>query len=111
MQARDAEILEELEVALTRIKRLRLARQVDMARAFELDQPTVSRAAKGRLTAATPNLRRLLEYANMRLKEADDPVPAQPVDRALKRFRAVGGSEKDLVALVELATALLSRRR
>lgn len=100
--------LVQLERDLSAIGQTRLARQTDIARALGIDQETVSKAKTGRLKRWTHATEALQNYADMLLNKLSIPEPVQHKARA---FLAAGGREEDLCAIIETATALVTRHR
>jgi transcriptional regulator with XRE-family HTH domain len=107
MKPEETVFLDELAKALQHLLAQGAATQQDIERATGVDQTTISRAKSGNLRRVTDKLRRLRRYADMQLN--DIKVPAK-VDHAARQFLAVGGSEAELLASIEHAISLVTRR-
>jgi transcriptional regulator with XRE-family HTH domain len=107
MKPEEALFLDELAKELQELLRAGTATQQDIEKATGVDQTTISRAKSGKLRRVTDKLQRLRRYADMRL--GDFKVPAK-VDHAARQFLAVGGSEAELLASIEHAISLVTRR-
>ena len=105
--AEDALFLDELAKVLQGLLRSGAVAQKDIERATGVDQTTISRAKSGKLRRVTGKLQRLHRYADMR--SSDFKIPAR-VDHAVRQFLALGGSEAELLASIEHATSLVTRR-
>ena len=107
MKPEEAVFLDELAKALQDLLRSGTFTQQDIERATGVDQTTISRAKSGKLRRVTDKIRRLRLYADMRLLGVK--LPAK-VDYAARQFLAVGGSEAELLASIEHAISLVTRR-
>ena len=103
----DAALLAQLSRSLTVIAERRLASQLEIQKVTGVDQPTISRAQKGKLKRVTDKIERLMDYANMKLSP---PPMSETVSTLTARFYEAGGTEKELVASVEHAITLVTRR-
>lgn len=107
MQSKPNPFLAELATKLLAIKRRGLATQVDIERETGVSQSTVSRVMNGERRRVTPQLHKLMNYADMLLK----PKPlSEEVRDAAQDFLRCGGSEAELIASIEHGARLVSRR-
>lgn len=99
--------LAQLSRSLRMIAERKLATQLEIQRVTEVDQPTISRAKKGELKRVTEKVERLQKYVNMKLR----PRPiSERVSELATSFYEAGGTERELVASVEHAITLVTRR-
>ena len=103
----DARILAQLSRSLTAIAERRIATQLEIQEVTGVDQPTISRAQKGKLKRITDKVTRLADYANMKLRP---PPVSERVSALTTRFYEAGGTERELAASVEHAITLVTRR-
>jgi transcriptional regulator with XRE-family HTH domain len=108
MQEKPDTFLAELAGKLRLIRRRKLATQQEIESKTGVDQTTVSRVMNLERRRVTPALRELMKYADMLL----EPKPlSTEVSLAAYDFLRSGGSEAELVASIEHAARLVSRRR
>lgn len=97
----------ELAEKLQAIKRRQLATQLEIERETGVDQTTISRVMNRERRRVTPQLRTLMEYADMLL---EPKALSDDVNRAAQDFLRCGGSEAELIASIEHSASLVSRR-
>ena len=107
MQTLDDKLLDELAHKLRRITSAKLTTEDEIGRTTGVHQSTVSRAMNRNLKRVTVRVKRLIRYANMRVKQNEI---SEDVTKTACQFYAAGGSEKELVASIEHAIDLVSRR-
>ena len=106
-QTKPDKFLVDLAEKLRAIKRRGLATQIDIERKTGVDQTTVSRVMNLERRRITKSTRDLMIYANM-LLEPDSL--SSDIDDAIRDFLRSGGSEAELIATIEHAALLVSRR-
>jgi transcriptional regulator with XRE-family HTH domain len=107
MQA-ESTALHHLQRALARVKRGRIATQIQIEKATGVPQSTISRARNGQLKRETPSTDRLLKYVNTLLGENDPPARLKQV---VSEFLAAGGDAEALSDIVGAATRMLDSSR
>ena len=100
-------VLEELAQRLVAVVDSGSETETEIARKTGVDQPTISNAKHGKLKRVTARLSPLISYAIIREREA---VDGSQVSELARRFFEVGGTEAELKASIEHATALVTRR-
>lgn len=99
MQATSNVNLHRLSILL---KAAALPSQIDIARACNVDQGFVSRAANGKLRRVTPRVDRLWRYVNMRLQGTQVP---EKIEGAVRTYLEAGGDPELLRRQIELLQA------
>jgi transcriptional regulator with XRE-family HTH domain len=103
----EAQRIADLAAKLVAIKQRGLARQLDMEEKTGVDQTAISRALHGHYKRMSPALERLDGYADMLLVEKEVP---EKVRHAAREFLGLGGTESELLASIDLARRLITRR-
>ena len=81
--------------------------QKEIQRELKIDQATISRVLNGKRKRVTDQIKRLIEYVNMRI----GPVEiSRQVEEAARDFLKQGGTEVELVASIEHSARLVSRK-
>ena len=101
------QILAQLAQRLTAIAQQRLATQLEIQWVTGVDQPTISRAQRGKLKRVTGKVELLIHYANMKMSP---PPVSENLSALTATFYEAGGTERELVASVEHAITLVTRR-